>query len=306
MHIDLGTCESKILDIHGQRGREWIDRLPDTLATCAERWSLQILPPFTDLSYNYVTPALAASGDPVVIKAGVPSQELNREMEALRAFDGHGITRLIDADVGLGVMLLERLLPGEPLADIEDDETVTHVAAVVMRQLWTPVPADHRFATVRDWASDLDELRRFFGGGFGPFPPDLVETAQGMFAELLGPAREGTLIHGDTHPQNMLSAQREPWLAIDPKGVTGDPLYDVACFAGSLPDTLPEADQRPLLARRVDQLAEELELDRRLIARWGLAHCVLSGWWSFEDHGRGWEGAFERAKVFESLMEDSR
>lgn len=94
-------------------------------------------------------------------------------------------------------------------------------------------------------------------------------------------------------------------MAIDPKGVTGDPLYDVACFAGSSPHTLPDADQKPFLARRVDQLAEELGLDRRLIARWGLAQCVLSGWWSFEDHGGGWEWAFERAKMFESLLANS-
>lgn len=171
MIVNPGTCEPKILDIHGQTGREWLDRLADTLATCAERWSLQVLPPFTDLSYNYVTPAVTTAGEPVVIKAGVPSRELDREMEGLRAFDGHGITRLIDANAELGVMLLERLLPGEPLADVDDDETVTHVAVSVMRQLWTPAPAEHDFATVREWAADLDALRRYFDGGFGPFPP---------------------------------------------------------------------------------------------------------------------------------------
>ena len=302
MIVDPGRCASKIVDIHGETGKQWLERLPTTMAMCAEKWSLGILPPFRELSYNYVTPAITADGRQVVIKAGVPSRELAREIEALRAFDGNGIAQLVNADTDLGVMLLERLQPGESLADIDDDERLTHAAISVMRQLWTPAPTDHDFASVRGWAGDLDDLRAHFEGGCGPFPRDLVETAQGLFAELLDPAREGTLIHGDPHPQNILSAQRLPWLAIDPKGVVGDPLYDVATFACSLPWLSTESDQRRSLARRVDQLAEELGLDRQIIARWGLAQSVLSGWWSYEDHGGGWEEAFARARLFDSLQ----
>ena len=301
MIVAPGSCASRIVDIHGDAGREWLARLPETLSACADRWSLEVLPPFEDLSYNYVTPAVTADGKHVVIKAGVPSQELAREIEALRVFDGCGIAQFVDADVGLGVMILERLQPGEPLADIDDDEALTPAAVQVMRQLWTPAPTDHNNATVSNWAGDLHDLRALFGADCGPFPRDLVDTAQGLFAELLDPAGEGTLIHGDPHPQNILSARRRPWLAIDPKGVVGDPLYDVATFACSLPRLPGAPEARRALARRVDQLAEELELDRQLIARWGLAQSVLSGWWMYEDHGGGWEGTFARARLFGSL-----
>lgn len=302
MIIDPGVCAKKIVDIHGEAGRAWLERLPTTLAHCAREWSLEVLPPFAELSYNYVTPAITADGTPVVIKAGVPSQELAREAEALGVFDGHGVVQLLDADMGLGVMLLERVEPGASLADVDDDETVTQAAVSVMRQLWTPAPAGHGLASVSGWAAGLGALRAHFCGGYGPFPQDLVETVERLYAELLDPQGERTLIHGDLHPQNILSARRMPWLAIDPKGVVGDPMWDVATFVCSISRLLAASDQRRTLARRLDQVAGELDLDRQLVAKWGLAHCVLSGWWSYEDHGGGWEWAFERARLLESLQ----
>ena len=303
MSIKPDGWAAKIIDIHGEVGREWLGQLPTTIAECASKWSLDVLPPFEELSYHYVTPATRTDGLSVVIKAGVPSEELTREIKALCVFDGNGIVQLLDADTDLGVMLLERLRPGESLADIDNDEELTRAAVPVMLQLWTPAPTDHCFASVADWAAGLSTLRSHFEGGYGPFPRDLVNTARNLFAELLAPLSERTLIHGDPHPQNILSSQRMPWLAIDPQGVVGDPLYDVATFAGSLPRLPAESDQERFLARRLDQLADELDLDRRLIAKWGLAQSVLSGWWSFEDHGGGWEWAFARGRLFESLQE---
>jgi len=302
MIIDPRGCAAKVIDIHGDVGREWLERLPATISQCAERWSLDILPPFEGLSYSYVAPATTADGMQVVVKAGVPGEELTREIAALRVFDGDGTVRLLDADTGLGVMLLERLEPGESLAEVESDEELTRAAASVMQQVWTPAPADHSFASVSEWAAGLGKLGEHFGGGYGPFPQDMVDAALSLFAQLLDPGSDRTLIHGDPHPQNILSAQRMPWLAIDPKGVVGEPLYDVATFAGSLPRLPAESDQKRFLVRRVDQLADELDLDPRLIAEWGIAQSVLSGWWSFEDHGGGWEWGFARARLFESLQ----
>jgi streptomycin 6-kinase len=102
------------------------------------------------------------------------------------------------------------------------------------------------------------------------------------------------------HPLNILESEREPWLAIDPKGVTGHPLFDVGTFVCSLPDSEP--DLKRGLERRVGQLSEFLGFDRRLIRGWALAQAVLSGWWSYEDHGCGWEGAFARAALLGEIL----
>jgi streptomycin 6-kinase len=128
----------------------------------------------------------------------------------------------------------------------------------------------------------------------------LVDEAAVLFAELLHPESEPVLLHGDFHPGNILRAAREPWLAIDPKGVTGDPLYDVATFVCSVPEAESGTDLQRLLSRRASQAAELLSCDLREVTAWAIAHSVLSAWWSYEDHGCGWETGIARASALRS------
>src|SRR5690606_5083906 len=128
----------------------------------------------------------------------------------LRTFKGRGITKLLDADLDLGVLLVERLDPGTFLSDLSDDQEITREAIAVMQKLHTPAPAKHSFTGVSTWAERaLDKATTAL------LPGHLVNVARNIFAELTNPQNETTLIHGDFHPQNILSSQRESWLAID-------------------------------------------------------------------------------------------
>ncbi len=291
-----------INELHGETGDEWLRRLPALLADCALRWSLTILPPFEPLTYNYVAPAIRRDGADVVLKVGVPNPELLTEIEALRWFGGQGVVQLLDADPELGILLLERLKPGAPLSKLADDQQATSIAAQVMRQLWRPAPLEHAFPTVAKWAAGLERLRRQFGGGTGPLPSGWVVAAEHLFGELIGSMAEPVLLHGDLHHENILSAERQPWLALDPKGVVGEPAYEVgALLRNPIPALLEQPHPERTLARRVDQLAEELRFDRARLVAWGLAQAVLSAWWSVEDHGHGWEWGIACAEALAKL-----
>jgi len=298
--MDPAGCASKTVDIHGAKGLAWLERLPSIIAGCAQRWALTVLPPFADLSYNYVAPAIRQDGAHVVLKAGVPHPELFWEIAALSWFDGQGIVRLLDADPKAGVLLLERLEPGTPLSDLDDDEEATRIAARLMRTLWKPAPAEHHFATLAGWAAGLAGLRTRFDGGCGPFPANLVDEAERLFEELIGSAGEQMLIHGDLHHGNILRSEREPWLALDPKGVVGEPLWDAVYYSRSLLSKAGEPKR--VMARRLDHMAAELGFDRARMVAWGLAQSILTGWWSFEDHGRGHEPDVACAEMFEEMM----
>ncbi|MBU0495285.1 MAG: aminoglycoside phosphotransferase family protein [Chloroflexi bacterium] len=292
-----------LVELHGDRGVEWLADLPALIAHCAQRWSLTVLPPFEPLSYNYVAPAVRADGTEAVLKLGVPNPELLTEIEALRLFDGRGAVRLLGADAEQGILLLERLRPGNPLTTVDDDEEATRIAAGVMHRLWRPAPAEHPFPTVARWALGFDRMRRRFTGGTGPLPPALVDRAERLFADLLASSDEPVLLHGDLHHENIRRAERVPWLAIDPKGVVGEPAYEVgALLRNPFPHLLDEPDPGRLIARRADILAEELGLDRTRLLQWGVAQAVLSAWWSVEDHGSGWEWAIRCAEVIDEAM----
>ena len=300
MHIPPDFT-AHMLEMYGDSGRDWLDRLPAILADCAARWQLTLERPFP-LSYNYVTAAARADGAPVVLKVGYPNPELLSEIAALRVYNGRGVCRLLAADEAQGAFLLERVLPGVTLDTLPDDDAATRIAAQVMRQLWQPAPANHAFPNLARWTEAILRLRPHFGGRTGPFPARLVDTAVALRAELLADDVTPVLLHGDFHHYNILTAQRQPWLAIDPKGVSGDPAYEPSTLLYNPVHTFPYRPDMPRrLRRRLDILAETLSIDRARLLRWGIVQNVLSVWWSVEDNESGWEPVL---RIGEALLED--
>lgn len=273
----------------GSDGEEWLAALPEKLQEISRKWSLTIQPPFEGMAYNYVAPVIRSDGGWAVLKVGVPNPELQTEMEALRIFDGQGMVKLLAADSVAGAMLLERLDPGRPIVDLGDDRDATEAACQVMFELQRTSLEDGPFPTVADWAKGFDRLRSEYGGGTGPFPQRLVERAESDLWELLKSSNKSTLLHGDLHHWNILSAQRAPWLAIDPKGLIGEPEYETgAWLRNPFPMLLKWTDARQVIKRRIDQFAKELGFDRERILAWGIYQAVLAGWWSYEEGDHDW------------------
>lgn len=271
----------------GEDGRRWFENLPATLALCAQRWGLSIGQPVDELSYNYVAPALLADGRELMLKLGVPRPELSHEIAALQQYDGRGAVRLIDMDAGAGILLLERLRPGQMLVSLgpERDKEATRIAARVMKRLWRPVDATGPFDNVARWSKGFGRLRATFGGGTGPFPPGMVAEAEAIYQRFLAEPGQRLLLHGDLHHYNILSAEREPWLAIDPKGVVGEAAYEAGALLRN-PLTLAQwPDLAAIQSRRLDILSQELGISRRRLRQWAYAQAVLSAWWTFEDEG---------------------
>jgi len=97
------------------------------------------------------------------------------------------------------------------------------------------------------------------------------------------------LFHGDLNPGNVVSAEREPWLAIDPKGEIGDPAGEVGpWFYNVSPHLLSQFSLKSIFARRIDQFAAELGFDRKRIQAWAFVDAVLSACWSIEEGEESW------------------
>ena len=288
-------------EVYGHEGDSWLRGLPALVRELAHAWALEIGPPF-GLSYNYVAAARRRDGAEVVVKVGFPCPELEREMAALRLYAGDGTCRLLEADDARHAMLLECLRPGVMLSELarEDDDDATRVGAGVMRTLWRPVRDDDgRFRPLAEWFRAFDRHRAAYGGP-GPFPATLLDRAESLAAELLASAPSPVLLHGDFHHYNVLSAKRAPWLAIDPKGMLGDPGYEIGPFLLN-PNQESWYLNPVVLRRRLDILAEELAYDRARLRDWAVAHAILSACWSAEDHGCGWQDAITAAEMLCAL-----
>lgn len=276
-----------MIELFGEEGRAWLDCLPAHLAICEERWNLTIGAPFSNLSFNYVAPAVRADGTQVILKTGL-TDEFPLQPEALRYFDGHGMARLLAYDEQNKTMLLERLKPGKSLRTVKNDEVAISAATEVMHKLWRPLPPQHYpFPTVSDYGKGFARIREMYAGGTGPLPYAMFDKAEKLYAELSLSMAEPVLLHGDLHQDNILSAEREPWLAIDPKGVVGEPAFEAGALLRNFwPDILSIPDPKSLMARRIDQIAAEAGFEWERIYSWSFAQAVLSVLWSIEDTGK--------------------
>jgi streptomycin 6-kinase len=310
-----------IQNVFGADGREMLAHLPELIAEASVRWGLRDLQPVPNLSYNFVAFAKRepspsgrgqGEGGNVVLKIGVPRDELSSEMAALTLFNGEGACRLLEHDVEKGFFLLERLHPGTMLSELEDDDERTHIAIDVMQKLWRPTPSQEQapafqeFIQLSDWFDGLKRIRPHFGGETGIFPKELLERVEAYLPELF--AEKHCLIHGDFHHFNILKSERG-WLAIDPKGVIGPVGYEIGPLMLN-PWIKPMDGSRLALSsiegfevqakRRVDILHERLSWERERILQWTLAHAVLSAWWDYED-GMDWEYSLACAGVFAGI-----
>jgi streptomycin 6-kinase len=294
-----------IRNTFGEDGKRWLESFPDLLEEASRRWGLTDIQPVPNLSYNFVAFARLDTESnisrswlqsretlysaQVMLKLGVPNNELKSEITALRFYDGRGACRLLDADADKGMLLLERLQPGRMLSTLVDDERATRIAAEVMRRLWRPVPENRSdFIQLKDWFDGFKRLRQRFNGGTGPLPAKLVETAETLSQEFLVENKNEALLHGDFHHFNVLESERG-WLAIDPKGVVGPKGYEVGpLLINPIDRFLDGNNPRAQTEKRIAILSEMLGMERGRIRNWGFCHAVLSAWWSVEDNDPGW------------------
>lgn len=268
---------------HGAAGAVWVESLPDLIGRLAADWSLTLEPHFASLAYNYVAPVRRADSSPAVLKLCPPQDaDALTELEALRCFAGRGCIRLLDSDPSLGASLLQRFDPGLPVSSLQDDAAEVRATASVMRTLWRPPPEDHVFPSIATWFENMATLAAARSERH-----DWLEAAVTLGRDLVvQPADRLVLLHGDLHHDNVLSSGAG-WVCIDPKGVIGEPAWEVGPYLyNNLPDAPGEAAWRRTARRRADQFADELALDRRRVYSCGAVYAALSLSWSLEEGER--------------------
>jgi streptomycin 6-kinase len=226
----------------------------------------------------FVVPVERADGSRAVLKVNFPDRESEREAEALKHWAGEGAVRLLAFDPGGNALLIEQLDPGTRLWELEDDEEATRIAAGVLRRLWRPPPDPSPFWTLTEsgawWASYLPRNYELTGR---PVERSLLDEALAAIAELSASQGEPVVLHQDFHGGNVLRAQREAWLAIDPKPLVGEREFDLASLLRDRRPLLTRPGGDRVVRRRLDQLSSELELDWERMRRWGIAHALAWG-----------------------------
>ncbi|MEV7521866.1 aminoglycoside phosphotransferase family protein [Streptomyces sp. NPDC091371] len=261
----------------GERGTAWLAALPGIVDELLGRWDCVPDGEVMHGGVGVIVPVRRQASGAAVLKVSFPHPGNVHEPDAFAAWGGRGAVLLYERDDGRFAMLLERVRTST-LAEVADGDEVVAVAGRLGRRLAVPAPPG--LPRLRDEADAWEEgLRRDAGELAHPLSPHAVDAAVATVREL-GRAQPDTLVHGDLHAGNILRADREPWLAVDPKGYAGDPAYDGGTLLKTRAPTLLQADDlRKAVHRVVDVFAEAAELDRERVLRWAQFHAVRAAFW---------------------------
>jgi streptomycin 6-kinase len=247
----------------------WLSRVPEVIRELEARWALILGGPFDgdEVSCAWVAPVTRADGSEAVLKVSMPHFEAEHEIAGLRFWDGDPTVRLIEADEHTGAMLLERCVPGTHLRVLRPEVEQDVLLAGLLRRLWRRPASPHPFRPLSTmtarWADEtLAQSRQWPDAG-------VVQEGLDLLQELSRPAAGDVLLATDLHAGNILQAQREPWLVIDPKPFVGDPAYDATqhllnCIARLRADPLST----------IQRFAELMGVDSTRVRMWMFARLA--------------------------------
>lgn len=246
----------------------WKSNLPQTVADLTSRWSLTIGKPLngTDGSGSWVARVTRSDGSPAVLKIGMPHMESQHQPDGLRFWAGDGTVRLFQADQATGAVLIEWCKPGTSLRELPEPEQDS-IVAPLLRRLWREPSDPHPFrplSLMTDlWVTESTAASELWND------PCLVQEGLDLMNRLSRNAGVDVLLATDVHAGNVLRAEREPWLVIDPKPFTGDPAYDATqhllnCRARLMGDW----------RGTIERFADLLEVDAERVRYWLFARAA--------------------------------
>lgn len=258
----------------------WLASLPETVAILCAKWNIEVDPAIPESYITLVLLGYSVDLGPVVIKSSPLADEFRAEATALELATGENVARLYDVDFERSAMVIERIVPGTQLRDVAmTDEDATHLAAETVRTFWRPVSNPAGLHPLQQW------MRALFTWSPRPdrVPTELVEHAQEVGSSLLARSSRSCLLHGDFQHHNVLQRESGEWAIIDPKGLFGDPGFDIAAWMYNPPGVAARDDYLDLAERRIAICADVWGIDQQELTAWAFAGAVLSACWSASD-----------------------
>lgn len=221
----------------------WANTVPERLHVLVRRWDVVSLVPLDHVgTASWIGECVTRDDSSGILKLAFPHDEGRDEIEGLRLCDGNPTVRLLRHARELDAMLLERCTPGTRLSERPEWEQ-DEVIGALLRQLRR---APFSGSGIRPLSSLIEVWEKAGREKGAEDPSPMVERGLDSLHELLGSSSEACALATDLHAGNVLSAERMPWLVIDPKPYTGDPAFDVTQHLLNCPQRLRRAPRATL------------------------------------------------------------
>jgi streptomycin 6-kinase len=259
------------------------ENLTQALEHLSATWNLDRLRPLepSSFTHNYVGVAYSHQFQAdVVIK--ICPEGIDTERKALEYFQGDTCVKLLAHDTAYHGILLEYVQPATLLKSYfphDEDYAISIFAEIVKSYIHRPITSTRSFPTTEQWLATLHTHASTM------IPRSVLTRAQQMSQELLATQTHVCVLHGDLHHENILQ-RGDRWIMIDPKGVIGEPEYELAAFLRNpIPQLLEQPHAHEIIQNRIKQFCALFGFDQQRIVRWNFVQAILAACWA-EQNGR--------------------
>lgn len=257
----MNEFEHNIVSIYKENGTKWLKTLPQLVEKFAKKWDLTQLKPVQNLSFNYVL-AGYQNKNPIILKICPTSDNLSKEIDALKVFAGYGGVKILAYEND--VILLERAVSGHSLKTylpMRQKEALI-IICKIMKNLHTAPFKKYNFPNIKEWMQLLDQD--------WPISTDFLVKARTLKNKLLLTYNDHILLHGDLHHDNILENKKD-FVVIDPKGIIGSSINETCNF---IRDPIQDTEY----------IANYFNFNLQELREWYFTHLILKTCWNLEDH----------------------
>ena len=214
--------------IVGHFGQRFYEKMLDDLRFYTQKWQLEIIEVVDYFSVNCIFICTSKTLGEVVLKIGNPEDSVLAEAQTLKEYDGRRLCRLFDFDTVRGGILEECIRPGTRLREEKSLEKRLSVFSELFNGLHIAPRDVTVYPTYFDWVSRITNYMQKESEHRTLYL--LMEKAKSICSSLCKKYPQKLLLHGDLHHDNLLRGTDNHYKIIDPKGVVGDPIFDIPRF----------------------------------------------------------------------------
>ena len=218
-----------------------------------------------------VITAVTADETRLYIKASPPGEETNSAIHCLVNAIHPQLVRCLYADLDLGIHIVANV-SGAPISpDANREEELCAVGSLV--KVLNGIDTHAGMIPLDRWCKDLLHP--------GISLPQPISVNVRRCQMLLSTTPSDAWLHGDLHHGNIIQTSETGILvAIDPKGLIGEPSFDICTFVRNhVPDTLDDASLSAFLERRIRIIGYAAGYPSDRAFAWAAAGNALSLLW---------------------------
>lgn len=284
-----------------QFGKAFYEGIMRNLHRVVNEWELSSLTLVDSYSASLVFMVESEKFGPAVLKFGSNQKELRQERIALAIDEGRNFCKLYASDLDNSILLEERFVPGTVLRDETSVEKRLTVYCQLYKGLHVDIEDVKGYTTYTKWVTRITEymsrLQEY------QLLNAYMQQAEKIYLALTRRYSRTALLHGDFHHDNILLTDSGDYKLIDPKGIIGDPVFDIARFILNefcFEEDIYSMKEHVMLV--IDGIGQSLNIPCSVIRQCLFVETTMASCWWVES-GVNQDG-FERILLMTKFAED--